>query len=575
MAHIHNVYDTGKCFEINGISRFIKETSSTKLVLVQGDHNSEIITFKMPRYIDGHDMLLCNKIRVHYINVDTKTNDSSADIYDVTDLALCEDCEDEVTFTWTVEAPATKYAGSLAFVIKFECVEEGNILYQWNTAKYIGINVLAGLDNSEGFVDKYSSVIDKWVNELRESANIKFDEWFDDLRESAEFTVQIQNGMNYPDYAMLKTIFYDDNDFEHVVEQDGYVQFSVNNDGGLQGEESHSIVEVEILINNAYVASTIDSSHGTNFSNSTGLFPVKAGDSIKIRINTDNTMVICNFVPSLSSTKGEVVLKDVVDNSVKEYMKKNGNSVKWDNIEDKPFYDSHKVIFEWDGDTSDLLVENLGQGYLLHKISDSVITYEEAIGATATIVVAGTGEIRTVTITEDDLMLNGNLMVFSDLIYVALENNSDTGAKLSKGIWHLSPAMYGTYTYVSELAVDSFKPLDAKYIPNEFATKEYVDSVVIGGGNGKTARIGEVELLASKWSGSGNLYSQVVSIEGVTENSQVDLTPSVEQLAIFYEKDLTFVTENEDGVVTVYVIGQKPANDYTIQATITEVIVNG
>ena len=94
-----------------------------------------------------------------------------------------------------------------------------------------------------------------------------------------------------------------------------------------------------------------------------------------------------------------------------------------------------------------------------------------------------------------------------------------------------------------------------------------------GGGAVATARIGEVTLLASAWAGEGNLYSQVVSIEGVTENSQVDLTPDIHQLAIFYEKDLAFVTENEDGVVTVYAIGQKPANDYTIQVTITEVNV--
>ena len=87
------------------------------------------------------------------------------------------------------------------------------------------------------------------------------------------------------------------------------------------------------------------------------------------------------------------------------------------------------------------------------------------------------------------------------------------------------------------------------------------------------ATIGTVNLLASKWVGNGNLYSQVVTIAGVTENSQVDLTPDVEQLVVFYEKDLTFVTENEGGVVTVYAIGQKPTNDYTIQVTITEVSV--
>lgn len=87
----------------------------------------------------------------------------------------------------------------------------------------------------------------------------------------------------------------------------------------------------------------------------------------------------------------------------------------------------------------------------------------------------------------------------------------------------------------------------------------------------KVAVIGEVTLSASKWTSNGNLHSQVVSLSGVTKNSQVDLTPSVEQLVVFYEKDLAFVTENEGGVVTVYAIGQKPLNDYTIQVTITEV----
>ena len=89
----------------------------------------------------------------------------------------------------------------------------------------------------------------------------------------------------------------------------------------------------------------------------------------------------------------------------------------------------------------------------------------------------------------------------------------------------------------------------------------------------QSIRLGDVVLLASKWVGTESPYSQVVSIAGVTANSQVDLTPSVEQLAIFHNKDLAFVTENEGGVVTVYAIGEKPTNDYTIQVTITEVAV--
>lgn len=87
----------------------------------------------------------------------------------------------------------------------------------------------------------------------------------------------------------------------------------------------------------------------------------------------------------------------------------------------------------------------------------------------------------------------------------------------------------------------------------------------------KVAKIGEITLFASEWNGEQSPYSQVVNIDGVTENSQVDLTPDVQQLAIFHNKDLAFVTENYGGIVTVYAIGQKPINDYTIQVTITEV----
>lgn len=86
-----------------------------------------------------------------------------------------------------------------------------------------------------------------------------------------------------------------------------------------------------------------------------------------------------------------------------------------------------------------------------------------------------------------------------------------------------------------------------------------------------SARIAYVTLDANAWLGSKSPYSQVVSIPGVTKYSQVDLTPNVEQLSVFHDKDLAFVTENTNGVVTVYAIGQKPENDYTIQATITEV----
>ena len=83
-----------------------------------------------------------------------------------------------------------------------------------------------------------------------------------------------------------------------------------------------------------------------------------------------------------------------------------------------------------------------------------------------------------------------------------------------------------------------------------------------------------VTLLADAWQGEASPYSQVVTIDGVTQYSKIDIQPDAEQLSIFYEKDVAFLAENEDGVVTVLCIGQKPINDYTVQVTMTEVIVN-
>ena len=75
----------------------------------------------------------------------------------------------------------------------------------------------------------------------------------------------------------------------------------------------------------------------------------------------------------------------------------------------------------------------------------------------------------------------------------------------------------------------------------------------------------------------GTRHGQIVNVNNavITPNSKVDLQISSEQMVIFYEKDLAFVAENEDGVVTVYCVGNVPENSYTLQATVTEVLVNG
>lgn len=96
---------------------------------------------------------------------------------------------------------------------------------------------------------------------------------------------------------------------------------------------------------------------------------------------------------------------------------------------------------------------------------------------------------------------------------------------------------------------------------------------VMNGDSAAVATLSEITLFASEWVGEESPYSQEVNIYGITQYTKVDLLPSVEQLAIFHNKDLAFVTENEDCVVKVYAIGDKPTSDYTMQVSLSEVII--
>ena len=122
-----------------------------------------------------------------------------------------------------------------------------------------------------------------------------------------------------------------------------------------------------------------------------------------------------------------------------------------------------------------------------------------------------------------------------------------------------------TYKDSTTVSNDAGAYMELEYVMD---AKKYFDGIA---GGGAPAWLTSITLLASAWTGSNSLYSQVVNIDGVTGYSKVDLLPSVEQLAIFHNKDVAFVTENDDGVVTVYAIGDKPTLDYTMQVSITEV----
>lgn len=176
MAHSDIIIDSGSHFKIDPFTRTIERADNTPLVLVQGDHNSERISFDIPRYVDGHDMSICGRVEVHYTNKDTKNTQSNSDVYMVNDLTAND--EDTVTFTWLVRNTATVYAGTLEFSIKFICFdsETAEVVYTLNTAKFKNIVVSEGCSCTESEAEPFEDLFKSWENSAKEDAKAYIDE---------------------------------------------------------------------------------------------------------------------------------------------------------------------------------------------------------------------------------------------------------------------------------------------------------------------------------------------------------------------------------------------------------------
>ena len=165
MSHIHAVKDSDTNFKINPITRQVKNESSRKTTLIQYDHNSERFTFEIPRYVEFHDMALCNKAEIHYINIDQKTKEEKRGTYAVDDLRVKEDDSAAVVCSWLISNNATQYAGRLSFIVRYSCVENGKTVYAWNSAP-ASVDVSSGIDSGDYVVTEYADILEKWKAEL-------------------------------------------------------------------------------------------------------------------------------------------------------------------------------------------------------------------------------------------------------------------------------------------------------------------------------------------------------------------------------------------------------------------------
>ncbi len=114
-----NLVDDDPYFTVDRNKRLVSVPSTQDMLAVAFDENSEVITFKFPRYADGVD-LSTKEIYVNYERSDKTRNKALCTLTGTSDSY--------VVFTWVVSAYATQVEGTLNFNIEFRSVD-----YRWQT----------------------------------------------------------------------------------------------------------------------------------------------------------------------------------------------------------------------------------------------------------------------------------------------------------------------------------------------------------------------------------------------------------------------------------------------------------
>ena len=190
------IIDSDVHFTVDTINKII--ISPGKKKLVQFSHNSERITFDCERYIEGHDIMNCNVVQIHYLN---------DGIYDIDDLTVNEDDDSKVTFTWLISGNVTKEViNEIPFSLILECTEEdGTCTYSWETEENKSVYVVKSRRNSQNVTYKYADVLEQWDARLEEVEKISNE--IADLKDESNQYVKSVNGFE-PDEDGVVEIKY-------------------------------------------------------------------------------------------------------------------------------------------------------------------------------------------------------------------------------------------------------------------------------------------------------------------------------------------------------------------------------
>ena len=97
--------DTDDSFiEIDSKREFIPSDNFNLVLAYEGDVNSQVVTFKMPKIFENHSLGQCAHKKIRWSNVEAKTEG-------ITDLKLSKLDTDFMELTWTAPPEAFVKAG--------------------------------------------------------------------------------------------------------------------------------------------------------------------------------------------------------------------------------------------------------------------------------------------------------------------------------------------------------------------------------------------------------------------------------------------------------------------------------
>ncbi len=101
---------------------------------------------------------------------------------------------------------------------------------------------------------------------------------------------------------------------------------------------------------------------------------------------------------------------------------------------------------------------------------------------------------------------------------------------------------------------------------------EKLTARLIGGAGGTVTKVTDIVMKVDSWHGGAGMWSQIVEVAEASPFSKIDLQPNTEQLLALQKSQTAMSAENADGIITVYAFGEKPREDMTLQATVTEIV---